>query len=621
MVSTRLTMRATMGLTLWAGFALSAQAQLPAVTVESACQVMPIQPGVVITTPTPAQFAQCKVEPIPSAMNPKTPMGYVVRDPSGKQVRQFVSYDGKTFNIRSFYLDGVEAYREIFLKPEDPVQFRWYGPNGTKWGVDRDHDGRIDEWIAISPEEASQELLQAVITRDAKRAEALALTRNNLEFLGLKGPEAEKLLARSANVGKKIIEAADALKATPNARWDHLELSPPQTTPADAIASRDDLVIYKSGTVLVKDGDTAKILMTGDLVQIGRSWKVLDGPGGNALDGGNTAGAVPQEIAPLLKILNELDAVDPSKLNSKEAMEAYNSRRVEVLEQIVAKLPPEKQETWQRLMIDALAAAAESEKADGKNIARLKQIKDSFAKGPNTALAAFTVYRYLVTENNVSISTGGDFGQVQDKWRAALEEFIKAYPTSEEAPEAVLRLAMAYEYQKDGEPKAKEWYGKLAQNYAKHPHAAKAIGAIKRLESEGKAFELVGPNLANGQPFNINSLSGNVVLVYYCASWSSTLGADAKLLQSLAKQYEPKGLRIVTVCVDNDAKSAATAVQANALPGIQLFMPGGLDASPLASSYGILVIPQLFVVGKDGKVLNRSAQFTTLEDDVKKLLP
>ena len=29
-------------------------------------------------------------------------------------MRQFVSYDNKTYNIVSFYVDGVEAYREVY---------------------------------------------------------------------------------------------------------------------------------------------------------------------------------------------------------------------------------------------------------------------------------------------------------------------------------------------------------------------------------------------------------------------------------------------------------------------------------------------------------------------------
>jgi hypothetical protein len=624
MVSMRLTMRAMMGVTLWAGFGMAAQAQLPPVTVEGGCQVMPKQPGVTVTTPAPNQFPQCKVDPIPSK-DPKVPMGYVVRDPSGKPVRQFVSYDGKSFNVCAFYVDGTEVYREVYPpQPTDPVQFRWFGSNGTKWGVDRDRDGRIDDWIAISPEELSQEILQAVLARDAKRAEALMLTKANLDFIGLQGPEAQKLLGRTANIAKKVADAAQALAAAPDAKWVQLQLFPPQATPADAIGTREDLVVYKNATILVQDGKNTKFLQIGDLVQIGRAWKLVDGPGGGAAEGSVPGGPIPPEIEAFVQELNKLDQVNPDTLRERTALANYNAKRAEILEQIISKLPADKHETWLRLLVDALSAAAEVEKADGKHITRLKQFKDTLAKGPNPSLAAYAGYRCLIAENNIAIANTtvpAEFSALQDKWRASLEEFVKAYPNSEEAPEATLRLAMAFEYQKDGEPKAKEWYTVLAQRYAKHPHAAKAQGAIKRLESEGKPFELVGPNLANGQPFNTSSLAGNVVLVYYCAGWSQTLPDNAKQLQSLVNQYGPKGLKVVTVCLDNEAAVAAATVQGNKLPGTALFMPGGLDASPLASNYGIMVIPHLFIVGKDGKVVNRNAQFPNLEEELKKLMP
>jgi hypothetical protein len=622
MRSTRLTMKALAGLTVWAGFGLTAQAQLPSITAEAACQVMPVQQGVAITTPTPDQVPLCKVESISNPQNSKDPVGYVVRDPSGRPVRQFVSYDRKNYNIRSFFLNGIEAYREVYPpEPNQPNQFRWLGPNGSKWGLDRDHDGRIDEWWTISPEEVSQELLQAVLTRDVKRAEALVVTKANLDTIGFKGVESQKLLARADGIAKKVIEAADVLKAAPTSRWVQLQLSAPQTTPGDAFGSQQDLVMYKNGILLVKDGENTKSLQIGDLIQIEHTWKLVDGPGSSTADGPTSGGPIPPEIEALIPKLNELDQIDPTGL-APDALRTYNAKRVEILEQVVAKLPSGKQETWLKLLIDALSAAAEGEKTNGKHITRLRQIKDELVKGSNTALAAFTVWRYLIAENNIAIAgaTPDGFGTLQEKWRAALEEFARAYPNSEEAPEAMLRLAMAYEYQKDGEPKAKEWYSLLAQKYTKHLHAAKAMGAIKRLESEGKPIELVGPNMANGQSFDIASLHGSVVVVYYCASWSSTLASDAKILQALEKQYGPKGLRIVTVCLDNDAKTASNVIVQNGIPGIHLFSPGGLDGSPLAAGYGILVIPHVIVAGKDGKVLNRNAQIGALEEDLKKLM-
>ncbi len=277
-----------------------------------ALRQQPRQPGVNVTTPAPAQASQCTVTPIPNPKDPKTPMGYVVRDPAGKPVRQFVSYDGKTYNIVAFYVDGIEAYREVYPpQPGEPFQFRWLGPNGTKWGLDKNRDGKVDEWVVLSPEELSQELLLAVLTKDADRAKAIVVTKANLDdSLNLPPAESQKLLDRAAGAVKRTTDAADALKLTPEAKWVHVELNAPQSIPKDAFGpeTRDDLVTHKSGTVLVQDGKDTKFLQTGELVQIGRAWKLVEGPGNNAMEGNAGGGPViPDNIRDLVTKLNEID--------------------------------------------------------------------------------------------------------------------------------------------------------------------------------------------------------------------------------------------------------------------------------------------------------------------------
>jgi hypothetical protein len=54
-------------------------------------------------------------------------------------------------------------------------------------------------------------------------------------------------------------------------------------------------------------------------------------------------------------------------------------------------------------------------------------------------------------------------------------------------------------------------------------------------------------------------------------------------------------------------------------PGTHLFLAGGLE-SPLATQYGILGLPNLFLIGKDGKVVSRTVQITTLETEIQKQL-
>lgn len=609
-------------LALLAGFAAAAHAQPGPVTAEWALRQQPKQQGVTVSQA--AAPAQCKVDPIPNPKAPGTAMGYTVRDADGKPLRVFVSYDNKNYNIVSYFLDGVEAYREVYPPaPNDPTQFRWLGPNGSKWGLDRNRDNVVDEWVVISPEEVTQELLRAVTAGDATKLQALVVTKENLAALGLPAADAAALQARAAGAGKKLAEAAAALKLSEKAKWVHAEFGPPHTRAADSFEGRDDYTAYKNGTVLIEDGGKTNFLQTGELIQIGRAWKLVDGPSAGAGGGGEVAGpVVDAKIMALVTKLNDLDKQAPNP-PTVPALAAFNAQRAELLEQIVAAA--EQKETWAKMLIDSLAQAAEGDRPGNRHLARVKQWRDDTAKpGGSPALAAYAAFRLLAAENSVAMANmkGNDeLPAIQDKWRAGLEGYLKDWPKSADAPEAAWRLAMAWELSghKDGESKARPWYEALIRDHAGHPHAAKAKGALKRLDSEGKPLELSGPALAGGPPVNAYQ-PDKVVVVYYWASWSSALADDAKKLAALDREYGPKGLVIATVALDHDAKQAAEAAARVGLPGAHMFAPGGLDGSPLGAAYGVLAPPQVMVAGKDGKVANRNAAVAALEEEVKKLL-
>jgi hypothetical protein len=54
------------------------------------------------------------------------------------------------------------------------------------------------------------------------------------------------------------------------------------------------------------------------------------------------------------------------------------------------------------------------------------------------------------------------------------------------------------------------------------------------------------------------------------------------------------------------------------IPGIHLHQPGGLEGK-LCVEWGLMVLPHVVLVDKDGKVVSGNAQLSTLEDDVNKL--
>lgn len=629
MATPRITTKALATLTLWAGFGLVARAQPPALTVDQAFAAKPRQAGVNVPTPTPDQYARYKVAPIPGQQAGSN-MGYKVLDGQDRLVRQFVTYDNKQFNIVSYYADGAEVYREVFPpNPAEPHSYRWLGANGGKWGIDRDKNGSIDEWAVISPEEVGQELLAAVIAKDPARLTALLPTEDQLKAVGLPAAEVARVKAKAAGAAQKLAAAAAALNLTPQARFIHIELAVPQTTPGDAFGGKQDLVVHKNGVVLVEDAGKPHSLQTGELLLVGGAWKVVEGPtaGPGPLvsvggDGG-TAGGPPvvEGIREDVALLDKLDREYSGGALTPAQIGEYHTKRVAILEQILQKLPADKKIDWTKLLVDSLAAAAEPGPLGNPAHKRLQGLNHELSQNRQSPLAPYATFRLIVAENGIALNgvKPGEIPATQERWRAGLEGFVNAYPQSDDAGEAALRLAMSFEFAgKDGEPKAKEWYNRVVKSYGNHPQAAKAAGAVRRLDAEGQPLVVQGPVLGGGQPFSTGQLAGKAVVVFYWASWSNQFAADAERLKELAAKYSSKGLEVVTVNLDDDAKAAEAAVKATGLPGTHLYAKGGLDGSPLAAGYGVMVVPHLMVAGKDGKVLNRNAQLATLEDDLKK---
>src|SRR5260370_42690791 len=96
--------------------------------------------------------------------------------------------------------------------------------------------------------------------------------------------------------------------------------------------------------------------------------------------------------------------------------------------------------------------------------------------------------------------------------------------------------------------------------------------------------------------------------------------AHFAVLKSLLDPYGGKGLTLVCVNLHNTAVEANAYLQRTPAPGIPLFQPGGLE-SPLATQYGIMAVPNLFLVDKDGKVISRTIQqVSSLDDELRKRL-
>jgi hypothetical protein len=592
-----------------------------AATPAQILQYRPKQPGIVYSTPTAEEQARCKVEWQSERHT------WLLFDPQGRLLRRLIDTKGDNRpHVWCYYQDGIEVYREIDTKGEgEPDQYRWLNAGGMKWGVDVNKDHKIDSWRMISAEEVSQEILQALIGQDFSRLQALFLSQAEIDSLGLPAADVGRIREFQQQALNKFQDTARRLpNLNAKTRWVHLETAPPQCLPADTYGAKQDVIKYPRATILCETEGKHDWIQTGEMTKIGLAWRILSAPTAGDATGEDASSGTDPALQALLTQLGALDATPPKVtevgMGPNPELASYNLKRADLLEQIVAKVKPEERDQWIRQVADCLAAAAQSSSGTDKTAYnRLLRLEEQIAKlMPKSNLAAYVTFREMSAENSLLLKAGTDNTKVQDKWLERLAKFVEIYPKADDTPEALMQLGMFCEVV-NKEIEAKKWYKQLVREFPDHQLAAKAQGALCRLEVEGKVLEIAGTQL-DGSPFNLADLRGKVVVVYYwCARNKERCVGDFATLKLLLETYAGK-LAVVCVNLDNSADEAKAFLQHVPTPGIQLFQPGGLD-SPLAIRYGIMFLPHLFLVDKDGAVISRAVQQVSgLDEELRKRL-
>src|SRR5262249_50756856 len=126
------------------------------------------------------------------------------------------------------------------------------------------------------------------------------------------------------------------------------------------------IVKYAGGTILCETNGKNEWIQTGEIIQVGPAWRLIDAPVAGLPDdvvapaGGEVAD---KELQPLLDQLNALDKDAPhgdGAPGPNPALVSYNLKRADLLEKIVAQVKPEKREPWIRQVADSLSSAAQS---------------------------------------------------------------------------------------------------------------------------------------------------------------------------------------------------------------------------------------------------------------------
>lgn len=622
--------------TLWTSLSLSlslagqAAVQAAAPPLEQALGLLPVQREIEFDQPKGDAAKKCAIQA--EAIGPSK--GWVIRDGMGQVLRKFADTNGdNVVDQWSYYSGGIEVYRDIDSNHNGKAdQYRWLNTAGTRWGIDANEDGKVDSWKNISAEEVSAEFVKALTDRDDERFKRLLLTDSELGELGVSADREKELGEKLGKATPEFKEVSRTQKIiSPKAEWVQFAATRPALVPEGTEGSTKDMVVYENVVALIDGEGKHSQVPIGTLVQVGPVWRMIAMP--NLLDT-QTAGAS-DFLRPYMKLNNDepapggpdtkvqellakLEKLDQDVAKATpEQVNALNDERIKALEDLAATAgTPEDRNQWRRQLADTISAAMQAGTlADGADrlTALFEQLK---GEAGSEDLAAYVKFRLLTAEYGRSIQEGSDLAKVQEKWLTDLDQYVKDFPKSADASEALLQLAIGKEFAGQ-EDEAKELYGRIVTDFSQSAAATKAAGAKLRLESVGKPIPLRGMMLGTKKPIDLAQLKGKVVLVQYWATWCEPCIHDMAELKELQAKYGKSGFVVLGVNLDANPQDVQTFLKERAIAWPQIYEPGGLD-SRLANELGILTLPTMILVDEKGNVINRNIHVTQVDSELKK---
>ena len=616
------------------GAADAASAQVP---LKAALGLKPKQADVPYDTPTAEQMKQTKIE------QRRFPQGsgYIVIGPDGQTLRELVdtTKDDKLNEFRFFQL-GLETYREVDTNGDGRADgYRWFNTAGTRWGVDENRDAKIDRWKRLSAEEATREAVAALATADVARMQAVLFDARDAKALGMSDDLAAQVLARSGNVEKQMQDALASKRIDKRTRWERFDsaMLMPILVPAESGRADRDMLAYENVTAIARTGSDDVFLNVGEVIQVGDVFKLtrvpqpLDTTQQVVTDAGllvqppsGLVGAAPSDFPPAMrKLVDRLQALDgdrPQVGDGREAMVKYNVERAKLLQQIVDAAPNDALRTqFQQQRIDGIAAAALLN-AYPNPLETMQELEGDVSD----EFKPYVTYRRIQVEysKRAGAAEADEQADVQAWYLSEIEKFIRKYPKSDDAADAIWQLGSALEMQGETK-KATDWYNAGAKGFPNSIPGQKAAGAVRRIGLKGDTMELSG-ELVGGGTLDLDQYRGKVVAVAFWTTWAAPFNQQLPELLELRKEYAGNGFEVVGVNIDPAGSPVAQYMEEQKIGFPVLDGNAGSQAqgsdSEIARRFGIIQLPTYFLLDRRGKVVSNASSIEELQNLVPKLL-
>ncbi len=159
-------------------------------------------------------------------------------------------------------------------------------------------------------------------------------------------------------------------------------------------------------------------------------------------------------------------------------------------------------------------------------------------------------------------------------------------------------------------------YTTLKQQFSEHVNGQRAVAILRRLRLRGTELKQFAGPLLNGKNFRIDMLRGRTPVLVFWSSENEKFARNVETLKATINKYKSAGVYMIGVSLDKDELDANAFITKHSLPGQTVFFkdPGKQRwDNPLVNYWGVVEIPTVWVLNKDGVVVSTDVSIDQLD--------
>ncbi len=213
-----------------------------------------------------------------------------------------------------------------------------------------------------------------------------------------------------------------------------------------------------------------------------------------------------------------------------------------------------------------------------------------------------------------------EFLDDHDKAIGLMKTLIERYPKSEGVAVAKYMIGNALMRKREFEG-AKKVLTDLLEAHPGFPGKRQTEALLKKialLEAPAPEFETQD---LDGNAVKLSDFKGKIVLLDFYAGWCGPCRTEMPNLRTLYAKYKDRGFEILGVSLDRTLDDAKGYVKGGGIKWTCTWKEPGGWKTPAAKQYGVTSIPAVFLIGKDGKIIETGLRGPALVAKLADLFP